>query len=87
MFNTCFNAKIEYTNPEEMNDFIKNLMDPFNNCVSQTANDFDSYYEDYYKLYDIEQPETENGTGNNNSNNVALEKSFSQRINPFQKWN
>ncbi len=86
LFNTCFNAKIEYTNPEEMNDFIKNLMDPFNNCVSQTVNDFDSYYEDYYKLYDIEQPETENGTSNNN-NNVALDKSFSQRLNPFQRWN
>ena len=47
-----------YKNPEEMNDFIKNLMDPFNNCVVQNANDFDNYYEEYYKLYDIEQPET-----------------------------
>ena len=47
-----------YVNPEEMNDFIKNLMDPFNNCVVQSANDFDTYYEEYYKLYDIEQPET-----------------------------
>jgi hypothetical protein len=46
-----------YKNPEEMNDFIKNLMDPFNNCVVQSANDFDTYYEEYYKLYDIEQPE------------------------------
>ena len=32
-------------------------MDPFNNCVVQSANDFDTYYEEYYKLYDIEQPE------------------------------
>jgi hypothetical protein len=47
----------DYKNPEEMNDFIKNLMDPFNNCVVQSANDFDTYYEEYYKLYDIEQPE------------------------------
>jgi len=46
-----------YKNPEEMNDFIKNLMDPFNNCVVQNANDFDNYYEEYYKLYDINQPE------------------------------
>ena len=52
------NSIKDYKNPEEMNDFIKNLMDPFNNCVVQSANDFDTYYEEYYKLYDIEQPET-----------------------------
>jgi predicted nucleic acid-binding Zn-ribbon protein len=53
----CFGDNaIEYKNPEEMNDFIKNLMDPFNNCIVQTVNDFDTYYEEYYKLYDIEQP-------------------------------
>ena len=51
------NSIKNYKNPEEMNDFIKNLMDPFNNCVVQSANDFDTYYEEYYKLYDIEQPE------------------------------
>ena len=62
-----------------MNDFIKNLMDPFDNCVLQSANDFDSYYEDYYKLYDIEQPEMDN----NGDQNVLSEKSFSQRLNPF----
>jgi hypothetical protein len=77
----CFKNNITYTNPEEMNDFIKNLMDPFDNCVLQSANDFDSYYEDYYKLYDIEQPETDIS-----SQNVLLtEKSFSQRLNPFFK--
>ena len=43
--------------PEEMNDFIKNLMDPFNNCISPSSNIFDSYYDDYYKLYDIEKDE------------------------------
>jgi hypothetical protein len=53
----CFGDNaIEYKNPEEMNDFIKNLMDPFNTCIVQTVNDFDTYYEEYYKLYDIEQP-------------------------------
>ena len=53
----CFGDNtIEYKNPEEMNDFIKNLMDPFNNCIVHSANDFDTYYEEYYKLYDIEQP-------------------------------
>ena len=40
-------------NPEEMNQFIKNLMDPFNNSISTTENDFDAYYDDYYELYDI----------------------------------
>ena len=46
-----------YKNPEEMNEFIKNLMDPFNNSMPQSTNDFDTYYDEYYKLYDIEQPE------------------------------
>jgi hypothetical protein len=53
----CFDNTSNYKNPEEMNDFIKNLMDPFNNCIVQSANDFDTYYEEYYKLYDIEQPQ------------------------------
>jgi hypothetical protein len=88
--NTCFtstsiyfNNSEKYTNPEEMNEFIKNLMDPFDNCVLQSANDFDSYYEDYYKLYDIEQPEMDASIV---SKNVLLsERSFSQRLNPFFK--
>jgi hypothetical protein len=66
-----------YKNPEEMNDFIKNLMDPFNNCVVQTANDFDSYYEEYYKLYDIQQPNT------NDSNATKSHSSISFRM-PFR---
>ena len=54
----CFgDNNSDYKNPEEMNDFIKNLMDPFNNCILQSNNDFDTYYDEYYKLYDIEQPE------------------------------
>ena len=41
-----------------MNEFIKNLMDPFNNnAPPSTTNEIDSYYDEYYKLYDIEQPE------------------------------
>jgi hypothetical protein len=50
------NNTSKYKNPEEMNDFIRNLMDPFNNCTVQSDNDYDTYYEEYYKLYDIEQP-------------------------------
>jgi hypothetical protein len=94
-FNTCFNNTClssicfknneKYTNPEEMNDFIKNLMDPFDNCVLQSANDFDSYYEDYYKLYDIEQPETDGSSSSSSQNVVITERSFSQRLNPFFK--
>ncbi len=72
IFNNLFGWGTKFSNPEEMNDFIKNLMDPFNNCTLQTTGDFDSYYEDYYKLYDIEQPESDNlGT---------VEKGFSMRM-------
>ena len=44
---------INYKNPEDMNEFIKNLMDPFNNSIAGKANDFDSYYDEYYALYNI----------------------------------
>jgi len=47
------NNKNQEGNPEEMNEFIKNLMDPFRNSI-QAMNDMDSYYSDYYKLYDID---------------------------------
>jgi hypothetical protein len=40
--------------PEEMNEFIRNLMDPFNNSIASSMDkDFDSYYDDYIALYDI----------------------------------
>lgn len=44
------------TNPEEMNDFITNLMDPFKNSItsSSSSNELDTYYSEYYKLYDID---------------------------------
>ena len=47
--------KTKFKNPEEMNDFIKNLMDPFNNSVANSDNDFESYYDEYYELYDIKK--------------------------------
>jgi hypothetical protein len=47
----------DYKNPEEMNEFIKNLMDPFNNSVANVEHDFDSYYDEYYELYDIKNDE------------------------------
>ena len=46
--------KNNYINPEEMNEFIKNLMDPFHNSIIETS-EFDSYYEDFYELYGIEK--------------------------------
>jgi len=52
----CWPVTID--NPEEMNDFIKNLMDPFSNYnyskTSNMNNCKDLYYEDYCKLYDID---------------------------------
>ena len=54
--NFCWPVTID--NPEEMNDFIKNLMDPFSNYnyskTSNMNNCKDLYYEDYCKLYDID---------------------------------
>ena len=53
------NNNNNYKNPEEMNEFVKNLMDPFNNSVVTVDQDFDSYYDEYYELYDIKKDETE----------------------------
>ena len=43
----------KFKNPEEMNFFIKNLMDPFKDANDTKIQDFDLYYDDYYELYDI----------------------------------
>ena len=56
-----------------MNTFIKNLMDPFNNSITNTENDFDSYYDEYYKLYDIPKEDNENI---NNHNSYGIKKYF-----------
>ena len=55
IYNFFFGDNDKYKNPEEMNDFIKNLMDPFNNSVSGVQQDFESYYDEYYELYDIKK--------------------------------
>jgi len=47
------NTKTQKSDPENMNEFIKKLMDPFSSIVIQ-AND-NNYYDDYYKLYDLEK--------------------------------
>ena len=59
IYNYLFGYKQNYKNPEEMNEFIKNLMDPFNNSVSGLNNDYDSYYDGYYELYDIKKDNDE----------------------------
>jgi hypothetical protein len=74
----CDDYDNDYVKPEEMNEFIKNLMDPFNNCVTQSASDFDTYYEEYYKLYDIKNPDI----SDSNPQSV-YEYNFKKMINPF----
>ena len=60
IYNTIFGTyKQTYKNPEEMNNFIKNLMDPFNNSVASVEHDFDSYYDEYYDLYGIKKTNDE----------------------------
>jgi hypothetical protein len=53
---SCCDSKFD--DPQDMNDFIKNLMDPFANYnhikIVNTNNCKDLYYEDYCKLYDID---------------------------------
>ena len=51
IYNLIFGEDSKYKNPEEMNNFIKNLMDPFNNSMVSINND--SYYDEYYELYGI----------------------------------
>jgi hypothetical protein len=65
---------LNVSGPEEMNDFITNLMDPFNNSAAQTEDNFDTYYEDYYKLYDIEQPEIKKDRPNSQSFRMPFSK-------------
>ena len=48
LYNLIFGENTK--NPEEMNNFIKNIMDPFNSIVNI---DNDSYYDEYYELYEI----------------------------------
>lgn len=52
--------KSKFKNPEEMNNFIKNLMDPFKDIDEKDnkKNDLDSYYDDYYELYGIQKDNT-----------------------------
>jgi hypothetical protein len=55
IYNYLFCRDKQYKNPEEMNEFIKNLMDPFNNATNLNSGDLNSYYDEYYELYGIEK--------------------------------
>lgn len=58
-------------NPEEMNDFIKNLMDPFNsmsNLNMNIQNDYDNYDDEYNELYSIETKKKLTNKSNSNNN-------------------
>ena len=59
IYNIFFGDNNNYKHPEEMNDFIKNLMDPFNDSITGIQHDFDSYYDEYYELYDIKRENDE----------------------------
>jgi hypothetical protein len=56
LFGKLYDKKRQADNPEEMNDFIKNLMDPFNNSIAPIDNEQELYYDEYYELYNIEKP-------------------------------
>jgi TM2 domain-containing membrane protein YozV len=56
LFGTKY-TNITYKNPDELNNFIKNLMDPFNDSIVSIDNDFDLVYNEYYDLYDIQKDE------------------------------
>jgi hypothetical protein len=78
IYSSIIGESKEYKNPEEMNNFIKNLMDPFNNSVAGVEHDFDSYYDEYYELYDIKKDE-----------NDVIQKDFniSEIFNPKKYFN
>jgi hypothetical protein len=75
LYALMFGENDKYKNPEEMNYFIKNLMDPFNNSVDSVNNEFDSYYDEYYDLYDIKRDDND-GTNNNKEFNIFRSKSY-----------
>jgi len=57
LYCNIFGKNDEINNPEEMNNFIKNLMDPFNNAIVPIDTDTELYFDEYYELYNIEKPQ------------------------------
>jgi hypothetical protein len=64
-------------NAEEMNDFIKNLMDPFNNSMLNIQDEFDNYDVEYNELYSIETKIDEPNI--NNTNKLKNSTSYFKR--------
>jgi hypothetical protein len=74
-FYSIFFGYDNYKNPEEMNNFIKNLMDPFNNSIVADDDVADtSYYNEYCELYEINKSEPET--------NKNKESKFNKMFNP-----
>ena len=48
--------EVQNSNPENMNEFIRKLMDPFSSVTIEGSDISSYYYDDYYKLYDMEKP-------------------------------
>jgi len=66
--------------PEEINDFIKNLMDPFNNSMLNIQDDFDNYDIEYNELYNIEKKIMDQENANNNNSSNFLKPSISSYL-------
>jgi hypothetical protein len=66
--------------PEEINDFIKNLMDPFNNSMLNIQDDFDNYDIEYNELYNIEKKIMEQQNINNNNSSNFLKPSITNYL-------
>jgi len=61
--------------PDEMNDFIKNLMDPFNNSkIISNHENYDDYDEEYTKLYELDNYFERNQTASSSGKNFIEKK-------------
>ena len=65
--------------PEEMNDFIKNLMDPFNNSMLTIQDEFDNYDSEYNELYDLNK----NYTQHNNNGSLQYQEGSTSAFKKF----
>ena len=61
-----------------MNDFIKNLMDPFNNSkIISNPEDYDNYDEEYTKLYELDNHIEPKMSSSSSSGKKYIEKKLS----------
>lgn len=71
------NSSKKDNKPEEMNDFIKNLMDPFNNSMLNIQDEFDNYDVEYNELYSIEKK-----NDNASDENININYNLTDFLNP-----